>query len=612
MSEDARVVLREGALGSLKGAGAAVIIPSSRPLERGLFVFVCPGCKARFRITKAPKSGMIKCPKCGLVSAMKPPEPQPAGPQPHAQHPSSPPAPPPPPELAPGTIVAGHKILEYLGGSQFTAAYKASQTSMGRTVFFKVLRPQHTSDRAMKERFFATVRAAARLNHPALLSIFDMGEEGGVCFYTTEFVDGMSLPEFLRTRKVTSEQRLAIASQVAQALAYAHSMGVEQVWLSPEHVLVTEKCDVRVTHIGAGAPPGGGAPQTVMAALARIVHFVATGKDRAPGQPGVPKMPTARDALGNRFNAMVLRLFGGGEGPYKSVAEFAAEIEKLSQGVECRGAVNAATAPGGVVPNSHEKAHRREMPLKPILAGAAIAVAICAVIAYFLLQHFHSRKAEKLWKEAVALASDNTKLLDALRAFEQIAREYPDTETGKYAGTEIENVKRKIVAAIYNEAEAPFRDRPRETGAAKAAIKAARERLESMLGRFPLIAEQERIRLGNVDVRYTAAAIREWNKTTFPKVQSLYEGMRYGDARTEAQDFAKNWSESEEVQKTVDRIMIKINQRAQEKFDEIMGQVNQLVADKRTAAARNLLEKITNNFGIKEYVDQAQEKLKQL
>ncbi len=87
--------------------------------------------------------------------------------------------------------------------------------------------------------------------------------------------------------------------------------------------------------------------------------------------------------------------------------------------------------------------------------------------------------------------------------------------------------------------------------------------------------------------------------------------MRYGDARTEAQDFAKNWSESEELQKTVDRIMIKINQRAQEKFDEIMTQVNQLVADKRTAAARNLLEKIVNNFGIKEYVDQAQDKLKQ-
>ncbi len=439
-------------------------------------MFVCPGCKARFRVTKAPQSGTIKCPKCGLVSAMRPPEPQPAAPPPPAPPPPSA-APPPPPEIAPGTVVAGHKILGYLGGSPFTAAYKASQTSMGRTVLFKVLRPKHTSDRAMKERFFATARAAARLNHPALLSVFDMGEEGDICFYTTEFVDGATLPEFLRSRKVTSEQRLAIATQVAQALAYAHSMGVEQVWLLPEHVLVTDKCDVRVTHVGAGSPPGGGAPQTVMAALSRIVHFAATGNDRISGHAGIPESPAARDALGNRLHAMVARLFGGGGGPYKSVAEFAAEIEKLSEGVERRGAVNAATAPGGVVPIRLEKAHRRELPVKAILAGTAIAVAICAAIGYYVLQQLHSQKADRLWKIADSQAKDSSKLFDALRTFEQLAREYPDTEAGKYALVEIGNVKDKIVASVYNDAESPFRDRPRETGAAKAAIKAARERL---------------------------------------------------------------------------------------------------------------------------------------
>jgi len=573
-------------------------------------VFICPGCKARFRVTKAPRSGKIKCPKCGLVSMLRR-----AG----ERAPAKPAPPPPPPELAPNSTVAGHKILAYIGGSQLTAAYKASQVSMGRTVLFKALRPKYAADAALKARFFAGARAAARLNHPNLLSVFDMGDEGGVSFYTTEFVEGGSLPQFMASQqKMPSRQRLAIATQVAQALAYAQSVGVEQVWLGPKDVLLTDKGDVRLAHVGTGEPLGGGTPKPIMSVLIELVHMIATGKPlpsgaKAPGDPGAVALPTPRDALGTKFNAAVLKLLKEGESAYQNVGEFAAELEKLSDSVQRRSTVSAASSPGGVVPIRLEKAHRRELPVKTILVATAIVAGLGAIILYSVMSHLRGRKAEKLWNEACLLANNNETLLEALKKFEDLAREYPGTKEGRDARAKgIPTMKKKIVGRAYNEAEEKFKDRPRATGEAIAAIRAARGKLERIFPGFPLIAQQERIRINNVRVRYDRAAIRDWNKNALEQIEGFRRRMQYGKALQAAQDVATKWPESEKIQQAVDKKKVEINQSAQKKFDKIMQDVDEYIRDRRPAKAQEALQKIINNFGIRKYVDQAGQKLKEL
>ncbi len=574
-------------------------------------MFICPGCKARFRVTKAPKSGKIKCPKCGLISMLHTAgKPAPAKPEP---------PPPPPPELAPNTTVAGHKILEYVGGSQLTAAYKASQISMGRTVLFRVLRPKHTADDPLKARFFAGARAAARLNHPNLLSVFDMGEEGDVSFYTTEFVEGGALPQFMAAQeKMSSKQRLAVATQIAHALAYAHSVGVEQVWLRPKDVLLTDKGDVRLSHVGTGEPLSGGTPRPMMSVLIELIHMTASGKPlpskaKAPGDTGAVVLPTPRDALGTKFNAAVLKLMKEREAAYQNVGEFAAELQKLSDSVQRRSTVSASSSPGGVVPIRLEKAHRRELPVKTILVATAIAAGLGAIVLYSVMSHLRGRKAQELWDDACLLANNSETLFEALKKFEELADEYPSTKEGKDARTQgIPTMKKKIVGREYNAAEQEFKDKPQATGEAIAALKAARERLERMLPGLPLIAQQERIRINNVRVRYDRAAIQDWNKKALEQIEGFRGRMQYGKALQAVQDFAKKWPESEKIQQAVDRKKVDINQSAQKKFDRIMEDVDGYIKDRRPAKAQEELKKIIRNFGIQKYVDQAGQKLKDL
>ena len=574
-------------------------------------MFICPGCKARFRVARAPKGGRIKCPKCGQVSVLK--RKTPAGPAaaPSAAAPTAASAPP-PPGLAPDATIAGHKIVEYLGGGQFTAAYKASQTSMGRTVLLKALRPPYAADASTKERFFAGARGAARLNHPNLLSVFDMGEEGDVCFYTTEFVEGGTLPEFInREEAVSSETRLAIATQIAQALAYAESSGVEQAWLGPDDVLLTDKEDVRVGRMGTGPPLGGGEPEPIMTVLARLMHVTATGRDlpsetRVAGGAVATAIPSARDALGNRFNAAALRLINEGPDAYGSVAQFAAELEKLSEGVQRRSTVDAS-APGGVVPLHLERAHRRELPIKGILIATVICAALLAIILVTVLSTMRGKKqaaeARDLWADVVDLVKSDSlsELKEALDIAERLAKEYPDTQEGKLAREKgIDDVKHTMVAKEYARAEADFKKKPRERAAARAAIQAAQERLHEKLRNFPAIDKLAKDRLDNADRRYQNAAAAEW-KTMLRAIKGCKNQHKFGKALAKLDEFKDKWPETDKPKEWVTKGTANIHKLAAKDFEQIIRQVHDLLNRDNADDARTKLNFIIDSFPYEEY-----------
>ena len=134
-------------------------------------MFICPGCKTQFRLNTELRIGNVKCPKCGTVSPIQQSD---AGPaeldQLITQDPSQ-------SQLAPGTKIAGHKIIAHLGTDAITVRYKAMQMSMGRTVIFNLLRANHAGNENVRSKFFAEARSIARLSHPNLQSVFDMGEQ---------------------------------------------------------------------------------------------------------------------------------------------------------------------------------------------------------------------------------------------------------------------------------------------------------------------------------------------------------------------------------------------------------------------------------------------------
>src|SRR5437867_13435268 len=115
--------------------------------------------------------------------------------------------------------------------------YLARDLRHGRPVAIKVLKPDLAAALG-PERFLREIQIAARLSHPHILPLHDSGEAGGFLYYVMPYVEGGSLRQQMEgppRRALTQEQALAIAEPVADALTYAHRMGVLHRDIKPEH-----------------------------------------------------------------------------------------------------------------------------------------------------------------------------------------------------------------------------------------------------------------------------------------------------------------------------------------------------------------------------------------
>ncbi|MFW6157785.1 MAG: serine/threonine protein kinase [Planctomycetota bacterium] len=532
----------------------------------------------------------------------------------------------PKPELAPNTEIAGHTIEEYLGGTEYTSSYKASQTSMGRTVLFKLLKPKHAANEKSRGRFFHEARAAARLNHPNLLSVFDMSEEAGLCFYTTEYVEGGTLAGYVRAEERTPRERLAVAVQIAKALAFAESTGVGRVWIGGDDVLVSNKGDVRVQRVGAEDPLEGGTPTSTMEAVARLMFLVVTGKELPAGVwnagSKIP-VPEGRDPLGTKLNAAVRRLINQGDDKYESVASFAAELETLLDRAQRRSTVDATAAPGGVVPLRLERAHRREFPVKSVLIGTVIVAALAGITLFAILSSARAsqrkKDSEKLWTQAVAIIEAGNPTIDELKtaveAMQTLAADYRDLLHGQQARDRgLETARRRFVQVVYDRAERKYP--PQELANVRSALRAAHEKLEAVpqLEGYGPVDDQLDQRLENARVRYHNAATKDWEERVRKKVRAFNRSnrMQYGKAIEETQQFKERWSESPYHTKLADEMIAKTRELADERFEEILKKVNDYVGEGRTRDAEDLLRQVVKNFGIEQYVDRARQKLTEI
>ncbi|MFM7043755.1 MAG: serine/threonine-protein kinase, partial [Planctomycetaceae bacterium] len=129
--------------------------------------------------------------------------------------------------------------------------YLAEQTSLGRRVAVKVLRPETLRHPGAVERFEREARAAAALVHGNIVQIHEVARIEGVHFLVTEFVEGPSLKEWLTTRgPLDAPQALDVLEQVGSALARAADQGIVHRDIKPENLLVTRAGEVKVADFG--------------------------------------------------------------------------------------------------------------------------------------------------------------------------------------------------------------------------------------------------------------------------------------------------------------------------------------------------------------------------
>lgn len=142
------------------------------------------------------------------------------------------------------------EILELLGQGGMGAVYKARQPRLERIVAIKVLAPHLAADPAFRERFLREAQAMARLNHPHVVTVHDVGRTAETVYILMEFVEGSSLRERLKHGSLTPTEAFQIIPQLCDAIQYAHDRGVIHRDIKPENVLIDSAGKIKVADFG--------------------------------------------------------------------------------------------------------------------------------------------------------------------------------------------------------------------------------------------------------------------------------------------------------------------------------------------------------------------------
>lgn len=154
--------------------------------------------------------------------------------------------------LPTGKVVADrYEIEAILGSGGMSVVYCAYDKKLDRNVTLKVLKEDYLTDDDLADRFPQEARAAAALNHQNIVSIFDFGQDGEICYIVLEYVDGTNLKERV-TKKAPFDNDivLAVTIQIAEGLAEAHRNGIVHRDVKPQNILVTKTNIIKVADFG--------------------------------------------------------------------------------------------------------------------------------------------------------------------------------------------------------------------------------------------------------------------------------------------------------------------------------------------------------------------------
>jgi eukaryotic-like serine/threonine-protein kinase len=151
------------------------------------------------------------------------------------------------------TKLGRYTIQSELGRGAMGVVYKATDTALERTVAIKTVNMALERDGAEKyeARFYQEARAAGSLNHPNIVTVYDVGKEANVAYMAMEFIEGVELRSLLgEGRALPVSQAVSIAVQVAEGLAYAHQHGVVHRDIKPANIMVLGDGPVKITDFG--------------------------------------------------------------------------------------------------------------------------------------------------------------------------------------------------------------------------------------------------------------------------------------------------------------------------------------------------------------------------
>src|SRR4029453_17076748 len=146
--------------------------------------------------------------------------------------------------------ISRYRILKKLGAGGMGEVYLAEDMKLGRKVAIKILSDEYTTNRDRLGRFEQEACSASALNHPNILTIYEVGNDDGRHFIATEYIDGLTLRRKMAATRLEPAEILDIAVQIAAALEEAHSAGIIHRDIKPDNIMIRRNGYVKVLDFG--------------------------------------------------------------------------------------------------------------------------------------------------------------------------------------------------------------------------------------------------------------------------------------------------------------------------------------------------------------------------
>ena len=147
--------------------------------------------------------------------------------------------------LSAGQMVGRFRVESLVAKGGMGEVYLAEDESLGRKVALKLLPPRFTADEERVRRFEREARAASALNHPNILTVYEVGRADSLHYIATEFVEGKTLREHMADTRMTTDEVLDVAAKVASALHAAHKAGIVHRDIKPENIMLRPDLTLR-------------------------------------------------------------------------------------------------------------------------------------------------------------------------------------------------------------------------------------------------------------------------------------------------------------------------------------------------------------------------------
>ncbi|HXE15123.1 MAG TPA: serine/threonine-protein kinase [Bryobacteraceae bacterium] len=149
------------------------------------------------------------------------------------------------------TTLGRYEIIAELGTGPMGAVYRAHDTMLDRQVALKVLAADAANDSELVQRFYREAKICARLRHPNLVPVYDIGQENGIPYIVMELIDGPNLRQMMADGSpMTLDEKLQIVDAISEGLSYTHSMGVIHRDIKPSNIVVEKDGHVRILDFG--------------------------------------------------------------------------------------------------------------------------------------------------------------------------------------------------------------------------------------------------------------------------------------------------------------------------------------------------------------------------